>query len=117
MSRQGNESTNIIANIYGGTGGVGGVGGVTGVANFTNNTSGGPQMHDTRFIEDLNKWLEFPPDTKDRQYHLQTLHHKATGRWLLHEYRFVKWKATPSSLWIKGICDWYWKECTKFNSD
>jgi hypothetical protein len=58
----------------------------------------------SRLVEDLGKWLEFPPDTKDKQYHLRSLHHKATGRWLLREDRFVKWRATSGSLWIKGIC-------------
>ncbi|KAF7340371.1 HET-like protein [Mycena venus] len=53
--------------------------------------------------EVLCKWLESPPDTKDRQYELQSLHHEATGRWLLCDDRFVRWKDTPSSLWIRGI--------------
>ncbi|KAJ6494996.1 ankyrin repeat-containing domain protein [Mycena vulgaris] len=61
------------------------------------------QSHGSRLVEDLGKWLEFPPDTKDRQYHLRSLHHQATGRWLLRDGRFVRWKATPGSLWIKGI--------------
>jgi hypothetical protein len=58
----------------------------------------------SRLEEVLYKWLESPPDTKDRQYELQSLHYQSTGRWLLQDFRFVKWKATPSSLWIKGIC-------------
>jgi hypothetical protein len=58
----------------------------------------------SRLEEVLCKWLESPPDTKDRQYELRSLHHEATGRWLLHDGRFVRWRDTPSSLWIKGIC-------------
>jgi hypothetical protein len=58
----------------------------------------------SRLKEDLWKWLEHPPDTKDRQYELRSLHHKATGRWLLRDGRFVRWKDMPGSLWIKGIC-------------
>ncbi|KAJ7638079.1 hypothetical protein B0H17DRAFT_1106342, partial [Mycena rosella] len=110
MSRHGNESRTVINSIYGGKGGKGGEGGVKGgaggggeaptvnyhidtVENFTNNI----------LVKVLEKWLEFPPDTKDRQYHLRSLHHQATGRWLLRDDRFVRWKATPGSLWIKGI--------------
>jgi hypothetical protein len=58
----------------------------------------------SRLKEVLEKWLEFPPDTQDRQYELQSLHHEATGRWLICDSRFVRWKITPGSLWIKGIC-------------
>ncbi|KAJ7506487.1 hypothetical protein B0H11DRAFT_285786 [Mycena galericulata] len=57
----------------------------------------------SRLEEVLAKWLEFPPDTKDRQYDLRKLHHEATGCWLPLDSRFIKWKATPGSLWIKGI--------------
>ncbi|KAJ6607630.1 hypothetical protein B0H10DRAFT_545422 [Mycena sp. CBHHK59/15] len=53
--------------------------------------------------EVLYKWLESPPDTKDRQYELRKLHHQATGDWLLDDVNFVNWESTPSSLWIKGI--------------
>jgi hypothetical protein len=49
--------------------------------------------------------LEFPPDTKDKQYHLRSLHHETTGHWLLCKDEFIEWKATPSSLWIKGLCE------------
>ncbi|KAF7358499.1 HET-domain-containing protein [Mycena venus] len=132
MSGEGNELKTFITNVYGGTGGTGGVGGVTGgaagagegptmnfsgVQNLTNNIYVGGGLFTKSFLnsfqwripysakleEVLGKWLEFPPDTKDRQYHLQSLHHKDTGSWLLHDDRFVKWKATPGSLWIKGI--------------
>ncbi|KAF8148516.1 hypothetical protein K438DRAFT_1688730, partial [Mycena galopus ATCC 62051] len=57
----------------------------------------------SRLVESLKKWLESPPNTQDRQYHLQSLHHKDTGRWLLRDRRYIRWKATPGSLWIKGI--------------
>ncbi|KAF7344901.1 HET-domain-containing protein [Mycena venus] len=110
MSRQGNESKTVNNYIFfGGKGGKGGEGGVKGggggagegpTVNYKINTE---NFTTNILIEDLGKWLEFPPDTKDRQYHLRSLHHKATGRWLLHEDRFIKWKATPGSLWIKGI--------------
>ncbi|KAF7348804.1 hypothetical protein MVEN_01400100 [Mycena venus] len=75
MSYQGNESTTVIANIYGGTGGVGGVGGImggaagagegptinfNGVQNLTNNIVN--QGHGLEEV--LCKWLEFPPNTK-----------------------------------------------------
>ncbi|KAF8162040.1 hypothetical protein K438DRAFT_303117 [Mycena galopus ATCC 62051] len=53
--------------------------------------------------EDLGRWLGSPPDTKDRQHELKSLHHQATGGWLLRDGRFVSWKATPGALWIKGI--------------
>ncbi|KAJ7259052.1 hypothetical protein C8J57DRAFT_1185306, partial [Mycena rebaudengoi] len=57
----------------------------------------------SRLKEILEKWLKFPPDTQDRQYELQRLHHEATGRWLLRDGRFIRWKDMPGSLWIKGI--------------
>ncbi|KAJ7504962.1 hypothetical protein B0H11DRAFT_450410 [Mycena galericulata] len=57
----------------------------------------------SRLEEVLYKWLKFPPDTQDRQYELQSLHHEATGRWLLRDDQFVRWKDTPGALWIKGF--------------
>jgi hypothetical protein len=44
-----------------------------------------------RLKEVLYKWLESPPDTKDRQHELQKLHHETTGRWLLDYVQFVDW--------------------------
>jgi hypothetical protein len=58
----------------------------------------------SRLKEDLGKWLESPPDTKDRQHELRKLHHEATGHWLLDDVQFIEWMTTPSALWIKGIC-------------
>ncbi|KAF8207724.1 hypothetical protein K438DRAFT_1930767 [Mycena galopus ATCC 62051] len=90
MSRERDESKTVnYFNISGGQGGKGGPGGVTGggggtgegpTVNFTSNNivNQGPGLEEV-----LGKWLEFPPDTKDRQYALQKLHHKATVRWLL----------------------------------
>ncbi|KAF7369396.1 hypothetical protein MVEN_00268600 [Mycena venus] len=142
MSCQGHESKTVIhCDIHGGQGGPGGLsygkGGSGGlgegptmifkeVQNLTNNMYVGeasaipfPQQQQCEpgLKEVLDKWLEFPPDMKDRQYDLRSLHHQATGSWLLVDGRFMRWKATPGSLWIKGICNWYWKKCTKFNSD
>ncbi|KAF8147530.1 hypothetical protein K438DRAFT_482651 [Mycena galopus ATCC 62051] len=57
----------------------------------------------SRLEEVLCKWLESPPDTKDRQYELRSFHHKATGGWLLRDFRFIEWRAMPGTLWIKGI--------------
>ncbi|KAJ7234578.1 hypothetical protein C8J57DRAFT_156338 [Mycena rebaudengoi] len=119
MSHQHNESTPVINNIYGGQGGQGGQGGVGGhggagegptfnynrVQNVTNNIGGSLVIHSDSIVKILGKWLEYPPETKDRQYHLQSLHHEDTGRWLLRDDRFIKWKATPGCLWIKGICE------------
>ncbi|KAF7358498.1 HET-domain-containing protein [Mycena venus] len=121
MSGEVNEFKTFIANVSGGTGGMGGMGSMMGggggigqgptvnyhinaVGNLTTNNSGGSLVvHNDRLKEVLGKWLEFPPETKDRQYHLRSLHHKDTGHWLLHDCQFAKWKATPGSLWIKGI--------------
>jgi hypothetical protein len=58
----------------------------------------------SRLKQVLYKWLDSPPDTKDRQYELKSLHHQATGGWLLHDGRFVRWRTTAGALWIKGIC-------------
>ncbi|KAJ7232810.1 hypothetical protein C8J57DRAFT_1383165, partial [Mycena rebaudengoi] len=86
------------------TGGAGGAGegasvNFSGVQNLTNNIVNQGQG----LKEVLCNWLEFPADTKDRQHELRKIHHEATGHWLLDDFRFVEWKATPSSLWIKGI--------------
>ncbi|KAJ7496262.1 hypothetical protein B0H11DRAFT_858116 [Mycena galericulata] len=104
-------------NLFGGTGGRGGEGGIEGgggglgegprmivnrVENV-NNIGGSLTIQSHRLEEVLGKWLEFPPDTKDRQHDLRKLHHKATGRWLPRDGRFIKWKATPGALWIRGI--------------
>ncbi|KAJ6557613.1 hypothetical protein B0H19DRAFT_1148200, partial [Mycena capillaripes] len=112
MSGVGNEFKTI--NMFGGTGGKGGGGGVSGggggtgegpivnfgrVQNLTNNiVNQGEGLKEVLF-----KWLGSPPDTKDRQQELKTLHHKDTGHWLLGDWRFVRWKTMPGSLWIKGI--------------
>ncbi|KAJ7606348.1 hypothetical protein DFH06DRAFT_1019409, partial [Mycena polygramma] len=53
----------------------------------------------------LYKWLESPPDTKDRQRELLSCHHESTGGWLLHDARYMGWKTTPGFLWIRGICN------------
>ncbi|KAF7345188.1 Pfs domain-containing protein [Mycena sanguinolenta] len=106
MSHQDNQSITFNYTISGGTGGGGGEGGVNG-------GGGGPGEGPTVIFghsiknkipeEILQKWLEFPPDTQDRQYYLQSLHHPATGNWLLCDGTFISWKNTPGSLWIKGI--------------
>ncbi|KAJ6448995.1 hypothetical protein C8R45DRAFT_1224522 [Mycena sanguinolenta] len=115
MFREGNESTSVI-NISGGRGGDGGRAGERGVGgrggagegptfnygtvgNVTNNIVNQDQVLE----EVLYKWLESPPDMKDRQYELRGFHHRSTGHWLLRNVRFIKWKDTPGSLWIKGI--------------
>ncbi|KAF7358055.1 Sensor protein gacS [Mycena venus] len=53
--------------------------------------------------EVLHKWLCIPSDLTDRHHELQSLRHKDTGSWLLHDDQFIRWKATPGSLWIQGI--------------
>ncbi|KAJ7731890.1 hypothetical protein B0H16DRAFT_1468892 [Mycena metata] len=57
----------------------------------------------SRLKEVLYKWLDSPPATKDRQHELQRLRHEVTGSWFLGDSRFIEWKTTASSLWIKGI--------------
>ncbi|KAF8217377.1 ankyrin repeat-containing domain protein [Mycena galopus ATCC 62051] len=132
MSGEGNESKTFNYNISGGHGGTGGTGHGNGGTGGSGGTGEGPTVifdHSTNKMyadevspvpflksflnnnsvhlgqgleEVLCKWLEFPPDTKDRQYELQSLHHETTGGWLLHDPRFVRWKDMPGSLWIKG---------------
>ncbi|KAJ7610593.1 hypothetical protein DFH06DRAFT_173775 [Mycena polygramma] len=115
MSNENGPHT-VNYSITGGKGGEGGRGSVKGgnggigegaifnsninaVANLTNNIT----MQGQGLVEILGEWLEFPAETKDRQYELRSLHHKATGHWLFRDVRFNKWKDTPGSLWIKGI--------------
>ncbi|KAJ7282541.1 hypothetical protein C8J57DRAFT_46660 [Mycena rebaudengoi] len=111
MSHQDNGSKTVNYSISGGHGGPGGPGHGNG---GSGGTGEGPIVifdHSTNKIvnqgqgleEVLFKWLESPPDTKDKQYELRKLHHGATGHWLLGDVRFINWKATPGSLWIKGI--------------
>ncbi|KAF8157481.1 hypothetical protein K438DRAFT_1942728, partial [Mycena galopus ATCC 62051] len=71
----------------------------SGVESVTNNTVNQGEGLD----EVLGKWLRIPSDLTDRQYELQSLRYGATGAWLLHDFRFIRWKATPGSLWIKGF--------------
>ncbi|KAF8152851.1 hypothetical protein K438DRAFT_374644 [Mycena galopus ATCC 62051] len=98
-------------NIFGGTGGAGGGGGMNG---GDGGTGEGPTVifdHSTSTIINqgngligiLSNWLASPPDTKDRQFDLRSLHHEDTGHWLLLDVQFIEWQATPGSLWIKGI--------------
>ncbi|KAF7326740.1 Sensor protein gacS [Mycena venus] len=115
MSGKDNQFQTFIANISGGTGGVGGFGGRTGgaagagegpivnfggVQNLTNNIS---VSQGQGLKEEMRKWLCIPSDMTDRHHELQSLRHKDTGCWLLHDYRFIRWKTTSSALWIKGI--------------
>ncbi|KAJ7162753.1 hypothetical protein C8R43DRAFT_306269 [Mycena crocata] len=121
MSWQCQKIETLNTSISGGKGGKGGAGGGTGgsggkgeapivtidvkaVGNLiTNNIGGSITIQNDRLVEDLEKWLGIPPDTKDRQQYLRSLQHKGTGRWLLRERRFANWMATPGPLWIKGI--------------
>ncbi|KAF8197164.1 hypothetical protein K438DRAFT_729475 [Mycena galopus ATCC 62051] len=133
MSGEGSESNAFNYNISGGHGGTGGTGHGNGGKGGSGGTGEGPTVifdHSTNKMyvvgvslvpfpcsflnnssvnlgqglkEILEKWLEFPPDTRGRQYELQSLHHEATGRWLLRDARFVGWKDKPGCLWIKGI--------------
>ncbi|KAF7345186.1 Pfs domain-containing protein [Mycena sanguinolenta] len=111
MSRQDYRSTTFNYTISGGTGGGGGEGGVNGGGGGKGE---GPTVnidHSTNKIvnlgqglkEILEKWLEFPPDTQDRQYYLQSLAHQDTGNWLLCHREFIRWKQNSGSLWIKGV--------------
>ncbi|KAJ6476425.1 hypothetical protein C8R47DRAFT_1141377, partial [Mycena vitilis] len=111
-----NESDTINIHVRGGTGGdggrgrsKGGNGGVGEGPNFTQtvNTVGTLTNHITMHGQGLNEvlhtWLGVPPKTDDRQHELQSLRHNATGHWLLCDQRFVNWKDSPGTLWIKGI--------------
>ncbi|KAF7333090.1 HET-domain-containing protein [Mycena venus] len=114
MSGECKESLTVIANLYGGTGGVGGVGGIIGGAAGTGEGAimniNGVQSLTSNIVnqgqgleEILVKWLKPPLDMDDRQCELRSLQHADTGHWLLTKYQFIKWKAVPGSLWIKGI--------------
>ncbi|KAF8210989.1 hypothetical protein K438DRAFT_2011412, partial [Mycena galopus ATCC 62051] len=113
MSRQNNESKPVYY-ISGGHGGPGGPGHGNGGMGGSGGMGEGPTViidSSTNKIVNLGqgleeilwKWLESPPNTKDRQYELQSIRHEATGCWLLYDGRFVRWKETPGFLWIKGI--------------
>ncbi|KAF7333075.1 HET-domain-containing protein [Mycena venus] len=114
MSRQDNTSKTVNYHISGGYGGLGGTGHGNGVGgrggtgegptvNIDNSTNKISVNQGQGLEEVLYKWLDSPPTTKDRQHELRKLHHKSTGGWLQHDFRFIRWKTTPSSLWIKGI--------------
>ncbi|KAJ7210765.1 hypothetical protein GGX14DRAFT_624891 [Mycena pura] len=66
-----------------------------------NQPLGGPR--DYAHLEDkLHKWLQFPPDMKEKQYATQKLHQEGTGHWLLDSDQFIEWQDKPGSLWIRG---------------
>ncbi|KAJ7433485.1 hypothetical protein B0H11DRAFT_759598 [Mycena galericulata] len=111
-----NEVESIVQHISGGRGGDGGRAGEGGVGGH-GGTGEGPTLNYGKVENVTNnivnqgqglkqvlyKWLDSPPDTKDRQHDLRKQHHESTGHWLLCDGRFVRWKDTPGSLWIKGI--------------
>ncbi|KAF7377165.1 HET-domain-containing protein [Mycena sanguinolenta] len=111
MPHQDTESKTVHYHISGGHGGQGGLGHGNGGMGGSGGTGEGPTVifgdkivnQGQGLKEVLYKWLECPPDTKDRQYELQSLHHEATCHWLLQDVQFIRWKDTPGSLWIRGI--------------
>ncbi|KAF7349515.1 Pfs domain-containing protein [Mycena sanguinolenta] len=83
--------------IHGGTGGTGGGGGNTGGAG---GTGGGPIVNVS--MEKLEKWLQFPPDMKQKQHDTEQLHMEGTGQWFLEDKRFIEWEDNPGVLWVEG---------------
>ncbi|KAF7349543.1 Ankyrin repeat-containing domain protein [Mycena sanguinolenta] len=87
-------------NISGGTGGPGGDGNDTGGAG---GTGGGPTVNFiTQTEEKLEKWLQFPPDMKQKQHVTEQLHMEGTGQWFLQNKKFIEWEDNPGVLWVEG---------------
>ncbi|KAF7378047.1 hypothetical protein MSAN_00228700 [Mycena sanguinolenta] len=124
MSNQDNKLKDLYITLSGGTGGRGGEGGTQGGgggvgegAKLTiNSPTGKIVIQGDRLKEVLREWLA-PPNMSERQYELQKLHYGETGSWLLNDSQYKNWEARPGSLWINGICNWYWKECVELNGD
>ncbi|KAJ7498167.1 ankyrin repeat-containing domain protein [Mycena galericulata] len=60
------------------------------------------QVHYMAVEEKLEKWLQSPPDMRQKQHETQKLRKEGTGRWFLEGEMFMDWQDNPSSLWIQG---------------
>ncbi|KAJ6477137.1 hypothetical protein C8R47DRAFT_654677 [Mycena vitilis] len=51
---------------------------------------------------ELRGWFQ-AVDMKEKQHATHALRHDDTGRWVLEDTKFAKWKEQPGCLWIRGI--------------
>ncbi|KAJ6505892.1 ankyrin repeat-containing domain protein [Mycena vitilis] len=50
---------------------------------------------------ELREWFQ-AIDMKEKQHTTYALRHDDTGKWVLEDMRFAKWKEEPGCLWIRG---------------
>ncbi|KAJ6505872.1 ankyrin repeat-containing domain protein [Mycena vitilis] len=50
---------------------------------------------------ELREWFQ-AIDMKEKQHTTYALRHDDTGKWVLEDIRFAKWKEEPGCLWIRG---------------
>ncbi|KAJ6505881.1 ankyrin repeat-containing domain protein [Mycena vitilis] len=50
---------------------------------------------------ELREWFQ-AIDMKEKQHTMYALRHDDTGKWVLEDIRFAKWKEEPGCLWIRG---------------
>ncbi|KAJ7676013.1 ankyrin repeat-containing domain protein [Mycena polygramma] len=49
----------------------------------------------------IREWFQ-ALDMREKQHATHSLRHKDTGRWILEDTKFAKWKEEPGYLWIRG---------------
>ncbi|KAF7361006.1 putative Ankyrin repeat and socs box protein [Mycena sanguinolenta] len=92
--------------ICGGTGGPGGDAN-TGGTGGAGGTGAGPTVHFTNIssvidIGKLEKWLQCPPDMRQKQHDIEALHMEGTSQWFFDSKEFTEWEDNAGVLWIEG---------------
>ncbi|KAF7330708.1 ANK-REP-REGION domain-containing protein [Mycena sanguinolenta] len=94
------DHSDQIGRLMGGTGGPGGAGDAIG---GVGGTGSGPIVNFmTQTEEKLEKWLQFPPDMKQKQHDTVQLWVEGTSQWFLDDKRFIAWEDNPGVLWVEG---------------
>ncbi|KAJ6505850.1 ankyrin repeat-containing domain protein [Mycena vitilis] len=57
--------------------------------------------HDFSRKTELREWFQ-AINMKEKQHTTYALRHDDTGKWVLEDIRFAKWKEEPGCLWIRG---------------
>ncbi|KAJ7458879.1 hypothetical protein FB451DRAFT_576023 [Mycena latifolia] len=60
------------------------------------------RVYDIALEEKLERWLESPPNMKQKQLETQKLRKEGTGLWLLESTKFINWQDNSGTLWIRG---------------
>ncbi|KAF7349471.1 Ankyrin repeat protein [Mycena sanguinolenta] len=60
------------------------------------------KVYDMVIDEKLEKWLQSPPNMKEKQHDVEQLRTDGTGQWFLEGEDFIDWEDNPGVLWIEG---------------